>query len=102
MGYDEQYKALNKEQKRAVDTIDGPLLVVAGPGSGKTQILSMRVGKILKETQILASNILCLTFTESASVNMRNRLSKLIGSEAYRVAIHILCRNNPEISGIFL
>jgi DNA helicase-2/ATP-dependent DNA helicase PcrA len=88
MNFDEQYKALNKEQKRAVDTIDGPLLVVAGPGSGKTQILSMRVGKILKETQILASNILCLTFTESASVNMRNRLSKLIGSEAYRVAIH--------------
>ena len=88
MNFDEQYKALNKEQRKAVDTIDGPLLVVAGPGSGKTQILSMRVGKILKETQILASNILCLTFTESASINMRNRLSKLIGSEAYRVAIH--------------
>ncbi|MEI8124027.1 MAG: UvrD-helicase domain-containing protein, partial [bacterium] len=79
MTFEEQYKLLNKEQKKAVDTIDGPLLVIAGPGSGKTQILSMRVGKILKESQILASNILCLTFTESASVNMRIRLASLIG-----------------------
>ena len=88
MTFEEQYKLLNKEQKKAVDTIDGPLLVIAGPGSGKTQILSMRVGKILKESQILASNILCLTFTESASVNMRIRLASLIGGEAYRTAIH--------------
>lgn len=88
MNFEQRYKELNKQQKKAVDTIDGPLLVVAGPGSGKTEILSLRVGKILQESQILASNILCLTFTESASVNMRNRLSKLIGQEGYRVAIH--------------
>lgn len=88
MNFDARYKELNKKQKIAVDTIDGPLLVVAGPGSGKTEILSLRVGKILKETQILPSNILCLTFTESATVNMRNRLVGLIGTEAYRVAIH--------------
>jgi DNA helicase-2/ATP-dependent DNA helicase PcrA len=83
-----RYKKLNKAQKQAVDTIEGPLLVVAGPGSGKTEILSLRVAKILKETQSLPSNILCLTFTDSASVNMRERLAKLIGQEAYRVAIH--------------
>jgi DNA helicase-2/ATP-dependent DNA helicase PcrA len=88
MNFEGRYKELNKNQKKAVDTIDGPLLVVAGPGSGKTEILSLRVGKILKETQILPSNILCLTFTESATVNMRKRLSGLIGQEAYRVAIH--------------
>lgn len=88
MDFDEQYKALNKEQKKAVDTIEGPLLVVAGPGSGKTQILSLRVGEILKKTQARASNILCLTFTESASANMRKRLADFIGAEAYRVAIH--------------
>ncbi|MFA5934524.1 MAG: ATP-dependent DNA helicase [Candidatus Paceibacterota bacterium] len=88
MNFEQRYKELNKNQKRAVDTIEGPLLVVAGPGSGKTEILSLRVGKILKETQILPSNILCLTFTESATINMRNRLAGLIGSEAYRVAIH--------------
>ncbi len=88
MDFKERYKQLNIKQKKAVDTIDGPLLVIAGPGSGKTEILSLRVGNILQETQVLASNILCLTFTESASVNMRKRLANLIGSEAYRVAIH--------------
>lgn len=88
MSFTERYKELNKQQKKAVDTIDGPLLVIAGPGSGKTEILSLRVGKILQESQILASNILCLTFTEAASANMRNRLTKLIGQEGYRVAIH--------------
>ncbi|MEI6480313.1 MAG: ATP-dependent DNA helicase [bacterium] len=86
--FEERYKKLNLAQKEAVDSIDGPLLVVAGPGSGKTEILALRVAKILKETQVLPSNILCLTFTESAAVNMRERLAKLIGQEAYRVAIH--------------
>ncbi len=88
MTFKERYAQLNKKQKKAVDTIEGPLLVVAGPGSGKTEILSLRVGNILEQTQVLASNILCLTFTESATVNMRKRLSGLIGGEAYRVAIH--------------
>ncbi len=86
--FEERYSKLNKQQKRAVDTIEGPLLVVAGPGSGKTEILSLRVAKILKETQVLPSNILCMTFTEAASSNMRERLSRLIGNEAYRVSIH--------------
>ncbi len=88
MQFAERYQKLNKPQKKAVDTIEGPLLVVAGPGSGKTEILSLRVAKILKETQVLPSNILCLTFTESAEINMRDRLAKLIGHEAYRVSIH--------------
>lgn len=86
--FEERYAKLNKQQKKAVDTIEGPLLVVAGPGSGKTEILSLRVAKILKETQVLPSNILCMTFTEAASSNMRDRLSRLIGNEAYRVSIH--------------
>ena len=86
--FDERYANLNAAQKKAVDTIEGPLLVVAGPGSGKTEILSLRVARILKETQALPSNILCLTFTESAALNMRERLARLMGQEAYRVAIH--------------
>ncbi|MEI6042562.1 MAG: ATP-dependent DNA helicase [bacterium] len=86
--FETRYAKLNKQQKKAVDTIEGPLLVVAGPGSGKTEILSLRVAKILKETQVLPSNILCMTFTDAASSNMRDRLSKLIGNEAYRVSIH--------------
>ncbi len=86
--FDERYKKLNEAQKKAVDTIEGPLLVVAGPGSGKTEILGMRVARILRETQVMPSNILCLTFTDSASQNMRDRLSRLIGERAYQVAIH--------------
>ncbi|MES3006057.1 MAG: ATP-dependent DNA helicase [Patescibacteria group bacterium] len=88
MDFDEAYTKLNKAQKQAVDAVEGPLLVVAGPGSGKTQILSLRVANILRQTQVLPSNILCLTFTESAALNMRDRLVKLMGQEAYRVAIH--------------
>lgn len=83
-----RYTKLNKAQRLAVDTIDGPVLVVAGPGSGKTEILSLRVGNILKQTDVAPSNILCLTFTDSAAVNMRKRLASLIGRDAYRVAIH--------------
>jgi len=86
--FEERYAKLNKQQKKAVDTIDGPLLVVAGPGSGKTEILSLRVAEILRRSQILPSNILCMTFTDAASSNMRDRLSRLIGNEAYRVSIH--------------
>ncbi len=85
--FKEAYASLNKEQKQAVDTIDGPLLVLAGPGTGKTQLLSARVANILKETDSTPSNILCLTFTESGAANMRTRLRSLIGEEAYGVTI---------------
>lgn len=86
--YTDRLKNLNPAQTKAVTTIDGPVLVIAGPGSGKTEILSLRVAQILNETQVLPSQILCLTFTDSASLNMRDRLSKIISDEAYRVSIH--------------
>ena len=81
------YSNLNLEQIQAVDTIDGPLLVLAGPGTGKTQLLSARVANILKLTDIAPSNILCLTFTESGAANMRRRLREFIGEAAYEVTI---------------
>ena len=68
--------------------MDGPLMVVAGPGSGKTEILSLRVANILAETQVRPNNILCLTFTDLAAINMRKRLVPLLGVDAYRTAIH--------------
>jgi DNA helicase-2/ATP-dependent DNA helicase PcrA len=86
--YATRYKALNAAQKKAVDTIDGPVMVIAGPGSGKTELLSLRVGTILKEGTARASNILLLTFTETAARNMRERLETLIGPDAFRVAIY--------------
>lgn len=82
-----RYDNLNDKQQLAVDTIDGPLLVVAGPGTGKTELLSMRVANILRKTDVLPSNILCLTFTDSGAVAMRKRLGEIIGPNAYKVAI---------------
>jgi len=86
--YLDRYQNLNDEQKEAVDYIDGPLLVIAGPGTGKTEILSLRVANILRQGEVEPRNILCITFTNSASINMRERLSQLIGRDAYKVDIH--------------
>lgn len=78
---------LNANQKRAVEYLDGPLLVLAGPGTGKTQLLSEKVAYILKNTDTGAGNILCLTFTESGAKNMRERLKTIIGKDALKVNI---------------
>lgn len=86
--FDEAYQQLNDTQRQAVDTTEGPLLVVAGPGTGKTQLLSVRVANILKKTGVEPANILCLTFTDNAARNMRDRLESIIGQAAYHVAIH--------------
>ncbi len=79
---------LNKAQKEAVEYLDGPLLVIAGPGTGKTQLLSSKVEYILKNTDAGPENILCLTFTESGAANMRDRLLSMIGQDASKVHIH--------------
>src|SRR3989338_4663697 len=85
--FDIEYKKLNKAQKEAVDTTDGPVMVVAGPGTGKTQVLALRIGNILKNTDTKADGILCLTFTNSGVKAMRERLRKYIGPEAGKVKI---------------
>ncbi len=85
--YETEFAALNQAQKQAVTTIEGPVLVIAGPGTGKTQLLSVRIAHILKTTDTLPQNILCLTFTESAAHTMRQRLVNLIGQAAYDVTI---------------
>jgi len=81
------YNRLNHAQRQAVDTIEGPVLVIAGPGTGKTQLLSARIANILSKTDTGPENILCLTFTEAAAANMRERLSGMIGQPAYAVTI---------------
>jgi len=88
VGFEELYQQLNDEQKQAVDAIEGPVMVLAGPGTGKTQVLAMRIGNILRRTDLDPWNILCLTFTESAAVAMRQRLIQLIGEAAYYVRIY--------------
>ena len=82
-------KELNQEQKQAVEYLDGPLLVLAGPGTGKTQLLSSKVAHILQTTDTLPENILCITFTEPGAQNMRERLASIIGAiPASKVNIH--------------
>ncbi len=85
--FEEAYRKLNTEQKRAVDTIDGPVMVIAGPGTGKTQILALRIANILKQTDTGASSILCLTFTRSGVTAMKKRLLDYIGTEANKVIV---------------
>lgn len=93
--FEEEYTRLNEQQRRAVDQIEGPVMVIAGPGTGKTQILSARIGKILlSDVGVEPGNILCLTYTESGAIAMRRRLAGFIGPDAYRVNIstfHAFC-----------
>lgn len=85
--YQEALSGLNDAQKKAVTTTEGPVLVIAGPGTGKTQLLTTRIAHILATTDTLPQNILCLTFTESAAANMRERLAGMIGQGAYDVTM---------------
>lgn len=87
-GFDEAYANLNPAQKEAVDVIDGPVMVIAGPGTGKTQILALRIANILKRTDTKPGNILALTFTDAGAHAMRERCRRYIGEEAYKIAIH--------------
>lgn len=79
---------LNQEQKAAVEYLDGPLLVLAGPGTGKTQLLSAKVAYILENVDTNPENILCLTFTDAGAENMRDRLQTMIGKAAHDVNIY--------------
>ncbi len=85
--FDQEYKRLNKAQKEAVDTLEGPVMVVAGPGTGKTQILALRIGNILKSGAATPDGILCLTFTRSGVKAMKRRLEEYIGADANNVQV---------------
>lgn len=97
MSFSTRYQNLNAAQKQAVDTIEGPVMVVAGPGTGKTELLSVRIANILQKTDTLPENILCLTFTESGQAAMRERLVSIIGKDAYKVAIHTFHSFGSEV-----
>jgi DNA helicase-2/ATP-dependent DNA helicase PcrA len=99
--FDDNYRQLNPVQKKAVDTIDGPVLVVAGPGTGKTQLLSMRVANILRTTDVDARNILCLTFTNKAATNMRDRLIKLTDGSGQNVMVKTFHSFAAEIMNMY-
>ncbi|RWZ78662.1 MAG: ATP-dependent helicase [Candidatus Microsaccharimonas sossegonensis] len=97
MDFEKRYQQLNAAQKQAVDLIEGPVMVIAGPGTGKTELLSVRTAHILKKTDTLPENILCLTFTESGATAMRERLVGIIGKDAYKVSIHTFHSFGTEV-----
>ena len=86
--FETSYNLLNAAQKRAVDAIEGPVMVIAGPGTGKTTILTLRIANILRNTDTTPDLVLALTFTESGAYAMRRKLVEIIGSAAYKVNIH--------------
>lgn len=95
--FEEAFTKLNKAQKEAVESIDGPVMVVAGPGTGKTQVLALRIAHILNQTDTPASGVLCLTFTNAGVHAMRECLLRLIGSRGSEVSVNTFHR-----FGIFL
>lgn len=106
--FEKAFKQLNKAQAAGVDQIEGPVMVIAGPGTGKTQLLGVRIGNILKQTDTKAHEILCLTFTDAGVTAMRKRLLKFMGPDAYKVNIytyHAFCNDiindNKEYFGNF-
>jgi len=95
--FDERFAVLNARQQEAVKTVQGAVMVIAGPGTGKTEVLSMRIANLLRsEAQVQPYEILCLTYTDEATNAMRRRLIQIIGTEAHRVNIftfHAFCNN---------
>lgn len=92
--FDKAYNMLNDQQRGAVEAINGPVMALAGPGTGKTQLLAVRIGYILRQTDAKADEILALTFTDAGAFAMRQRLREFIGPEANRITVstfHSFC-----------
>ena len=91
----EYLKGLNKAQNEAVMHLDGPLLIVAGAGSGKTKVLTTRIANIIKQKKAFPNQILSVTFTNKAAKEMQTRVSKLLGSSAIGLSwlgtFHSIC-----------
>src|SRR5690606_20401951 len=89
------FALLNEAQREAVETVYGPVMVMAGPGTGKTEVLAMRIAQLLRsEAQVNPAEILCLTYTDDAANSMRNRVVEIIGPQAHKLQIgtfHAYC-----------
>jgi DNA helicase-2/ATP-dependent DNA helicase PcrA len=95
------FAELNPAQKQAAEQIEGPLLILAGPGTGKTQTVALRLANILAKTQAKPHNLLALTYTESGAIALKKRLASIIGAEAYGITattFHSFCQS---LAGMF-
>ena len=100
-------KFLNSAQKRAVTHLDGPLLIVAGAGSGKTKVLTSRIANLIKEKKAFPNQILAVTFTNKAAKEMQNRVSAILKSDAtglswlgtfHSICAKLLRRHAPAVN----
>ena len=80
-------QTLNDKQQEAVNQTDGPILILAGAGSGKTKVLTTKVAHLVSDKQIDPHNILAITFTNKAAKEMKDRVLKMLGSKAYQIQI---------------
>jgi len=103
----EYLKNLNKSQKEAVMSLDGPLLIVAGAGSGKTKVLTSRIANIIKSKKAFPNQILAVTFTNKAAKEMQTRVSQILGSSAvglswlgtfHSICVKILRKHAPAVN----
>jgi DNA helicase II / ATP-dependent DNA helicase PcrA len=99
--------ALDEDQRAAAGIVHGPLLIVAGPGSGKTRTLTHRIAHLIAQRGIPAAQCLAVTFTRRAAAEMRERLTSLIPDRADQVAIHtfhslglMILREHPDAAGL--
>ena len=97
-----RYHTLNQAQKEAVFHRDGPALIIAGPGSGKTRVITERIANLIREDNIRPWNILAITFTNKAAKEMQNRVNEILGDESRGLAIgtfHAMCARILRQSG---
>ena len=94
-------KNLNKSQKEAVLNLDGPLLIVAGAGSGKTKVLTSKIAHIINENKAFPNQILAMTFTNKAAKEMANRVSFILKKKSFKFTMvrnfsFYMCKNFKE------